>query len=89
MENIVCHAFDIPEATVAPCLGSGFLKGLKYCDGSYTASLSPAWHFAHGVSDRDAVRTSLSASCWSDQSFSPSSIFYYFAQLGVFFYLMV
>ncbi|KAJ6370045.1 hypothetical protein OIU76_028335 [Salix suchowensis] len=23
------HAFDIPEATVAPCLGSGFLKGLK------------------------------------------------------------
>ncbi|KAF9680768.1 hypothetical protein SADUNF_Sadunf06G0155900 [Salix dunnii] len=36
------HAFGIPEATVAPCLGSGFLKGLKYCDGSYTASLSPA-----------------------------------------------
>ncbi|KAJ6691332.1 hypothetical protein OIU74_015932 [Salix koriyanagi] len=36
------HAFDIPQATVAPCLGSGFLKGLKYCDGSYTASLSPA-----------------------------------------------
>ncbi|KAJ6691334.1 hypothetical protein OIU74_015934 [Salix koriyanagi] len=24
------HAFDIPQATVAPCLGSGFLKGLKY-----------------------------------------------------------
>ena len=36
------HAFGIPEATVAPCLGSGFLKGLKCCDGSYTASLSPA-----------------------------------------------
>uniref|UniRef100_A0A6N2M9T9 Protein kinase domain-containing protein n=1 Tax=Salix viminalis TaxID=40686 RepID=A0A6N2M9T9_SALVM len=36
------HAFDIPEATVAPRLGSGFLKGLKYCDCSYTASLSPA-----------------------------------------------
>ncbi|KAJ6361971.1 hypothetical protein OIU78_002388 [Salix suchowensis] len=36
------HAFGIPEATVAPCLSSGFLKGLKYCDGSYTASLSPA-----------------------------------------------
>uniref|UniRef100_A0A6N2MSK7 Protein downstream neighbor of Son n=1 Tax=Salix viminalis TaxID=40686 RepID=A0A6N2MSK7_SALVM len=36
------HAFGIPEATVAPCLSSGFLKGLKYCGGSYTASLSPA-----------------------------------------------
>ncbi|KAJ6382372.1 hypothetical protein OIU77_030927 [Salix suchowensis] len=36
------HAFGILEATVAPCLSSGFLKGLKYCDGSYTASLSPA-----------------------------------------------
>ncbi|CAK7342145.1 unnamed protein product [Dovyalis caffra] len=35
------HAFGIPEATVAPCLRSGFLKGLKYCDGSYMASLSP------------------------------------------------
>ena len=62
------HAFGIPEATVAPCLGSGFLKGLKYCDGSYTASLSPAWHFAHGVSDRDAAWMYFSAFRWLNQS---------------------
>lgn len=35
------HSFGIPEASVAPCLRSGFLKGLKYSDGSYVASLSP------------------------------------------------
>ncbi|XP_050227441.1 uncharacterized protein LOC126677049 isoform X2 [Mercurialis annua] len=35
------HCFGIPEATANPCLGSGFLKGLKYNSGSYTASLSP------------------------------------------------
>lgn len=35
------HCVGIPEATVSPSLGSGFLKGLKYSDGSYTASLSP------------------------------------------------
>ncbi|KAJ6749898.1 hypothetical protein OIU85_000523 [Salix viminalis] len=35
------HSFGIPEAIVAPCLRSGFLKGLKFCDGSYVASLSP------------------------------------------------
>ncbi|KAB1222510.1 Protein downstream neighbor of Son [Morella rubra] len=35
------YAFGIPEATVSPYLCSGFLKGLKYAGGSYTASLSP------------------------------------------------
>eukprot|EP00257_Ricinus_communis_P018984 XP_015577833.1 protein downstream neighbor of Son [Ricinus communis] len=35
------QCFGIPEATMTPCLGSGFLKGLKYTDGYYTASLSP------------------------------------------------
>ncbi|KAF4402379.1 hypothetical protein G4B88_012164 [Cannabis sativa] len=35
------YAFGIPEAVVAPQLHSGFLKGLKYLNGSYTASLSP------------------------------------------------
>ncbi|KAJ9181255.1 hypothetical protein P3X46_009403 [Hevea brasiliensis] len=35
------HSVGIPEAAVSPSLGSGFLKGLKYNDGSYTASLSP------------------------------------------------
>ncbi|WCJ34137.1 Protein downstream neighbor of Son [Euphorbia peplus] len=30
-----------PEALITPCLDSGFLKGLKYCNSSYTASLSP------------------------------------------------
>ena len=35
------HSFGIQEAIVAPCLRSGFLKGLKFCDGSYVASLSP------------------------------------------------
>ncbi|KAL1353485.1 protein downstream neighbor of Son [Arachis ipaensis] len=31
----------IPEAAVTSSLWSSSLKGLKYCDGSYTASLSP------------------------------------------------
>ncbi|XP_062112345.1 uncharacterized protein LOC133823532 isoform X2 [Humulus lupulus] len=35
------YAFGIPEAVVTPQLHSGFLKGLKYSNGSYTASLSP------------------------------------------------
>lgn len=35
------YAFGIPEAIVASQLSSGLLKGLKYSDGSYTASLSP------------------------------------------------
>ncbi|XP_061954766.1 uncharacterized protein LOC133676959 [Populus nigra] len=35
------HSFGIPEASVDPCLRSGFLKGLKYSDGSYVASFSP------------------------------------------------
>ncbi|XP_062167488.1 uncharacterized protein LOC133873750 isoform X2 [Alnus glutinosa] len=35
------YAFGMPEATVTPCLYSGLLKGLKYMNGSYTASLSP------------------------------------------------
>lgn len=35
------HAFGIPEAIVAPQLRSGLLKGLKYSNGSYTATLSP------------------------------------------------
>ena len=34
-------AFGIPEAIVTPSLCSGYLKGLKYDNGSYTASLSP------------------------------------------------
>lgn len=34
-------SFGISEATVASCLVSCSLKGLKYSDGSYTASLSP------------------------------------------------
>ena len=33
--------FGMPDATVTPCLRSCSLKGLKYCNGSYTASLSP------------------------------------------------
>lgn len=36
-----CNAFGFPGAIVSPSLHSGFLKGLKYCNGSYTASLSP------------------------------------------------
>ncbi|PON40807.1 Donson [Trema orientale] len=35
------YAFCMPEAIVTPQLRSGLLKGLKYSDGSYTASLSP------------------------------------------------
>ncbi|XP_059463104.1 uncharacterized protein LOC132191966 isoform X2 [Corylus avellana] len=35
------YAFGMPEATVTPFLSSGLLKGLKYTNGSYTASLSP------------------------------------------------
>ncbi|XP_065622768.1 uncharacterized protein LOC111991103 [Quercus suber] len=34
-------AFGIPEAIVTPSLCSGLLKGLKYDNGSYTASLCP------------------------------------------------
>ncbi|KAJ1392750.1 Donson [Sesbania bispinosa] len=37
-----CSAtFGISEAVVMPSLWSCSLKGVKYCDGSYTASLSP------------------------------------------------
>ncbi|MBA0746796.1 hypothetical protein Gogos_009284 [Gossypium gossypioides] len=35
------YTFGIPEAIVSPCLHSGLLKGLSYCNGSYTVSLSP------------------------------------------------
>ena len=35
------NTFGIPEAIVTSCLSSCSLKGLKYCDGSYTASLHP------------------------------------------------
>ncbi|OWM82612.1 hypothetical protein CDL15_Pgr002187 [Punica granatum] len=35
-------AFGISEATVSPFLLSGSLKSLRFCDGSYTASISPA-----------------------------------------------
>ncbi|KAJ4840091.1 hypothetical protein Tsubulata_009910 [Turnera subulata] len=34
-------AFGISEAVLTPCLSSGLLKGLKYHDGSYRASLCP------------------------------------------------
>ncbi|XP_065857624.1 uncharacterized protein [Euphorbia lathyris] len=34
-------SLGFPEATITPCLDSGFLKGLKYCNSSYTACLSP------------------------------------------------
>lgn len=34
--------FGIPNTTISPQLRSAYLKGLKYCNGSYTASLSPA-----------------------------------------------
>ncbi|KAI4300615.1 hypothetical protein L6164_033971 [Bauhinia variegata] len=36
-----CNTFGIPDAAVTSCLCSSFLKGLKYSDGSYTASVSP------------------------------------------------
>lgn len=36
------HTFGIPEAIASPSLCAGFLKGLKYSDDSFTASLSPA-----------------------------------------------
>ncbi|XP_038903201.1 protein downstream neighbor of Son isoform X2 [Benincasa hispida] len=36
------NAFGIPEAIALPSLHGGFLKGLKYFDCSFTASLSPA-----------------------------------------------
>ncbi|KAM7261646.1 hypothetical protein ACFE04_020723 [Oxalis oulophora] len=39
--QVTDHAFGINGATVAPFSCSGFLKGLKYCSGSYDASLSP------------------------------------------------
>ncbi|GAV63900.1 hypothetical protein CFOL_v3_07418 [Cephalotus follicularis] len=35
------HAFGIPGAMLTPYLRSTFLRGLKYSNGSYTASLSP------------------------------------------------
>ncbi|XP_043714261.1 protein downstream neighbor of Son-like isoform X1 [Telopea speciosissima] len=35
------NAFGVPEAVVNPCLHSASLRGLKYSDGSYTASLLP------------------------------------------------
>ncbi|OVA02371.1 Donson [Macleaya cordata] len=35
------HPFGVSEALVAPCLRSASLRGLKYSNGSYTASLSP------------------------------------------------
>ena len=41
----IAYAFGIPEAIVSPYLHSGLLKGLNYCNGSYTAFLSPVWHF--------------------------------------------
>ncbi|KAF8403417.1 hypothetical protein HHK36_011520 [Tetracentron sinense] len=34
------YAFGVPEAVVSPCLLSASLRGLKYFNGSYTASLS-------------------------------------------------
>ncbi|OMP05790.1 Donson [Corchorus capsularis] len=37
----ISDAFGIPEAIVSPRMLSGLLKGLNYCNGSYTASLSP------------------------------------------------
>ncbi|XP_042503567.1 protein downstream neighbor of Son [Macadamia integrifolia] len=35
------NAFGVPESMVDPRLHSASLRGLKYCDGSYTASLLP------------------------------------------------
>ena len=35
------YAFGIPEAIVSPQMRSGLLKGLKFSNCSYTASLSP------------------------------------------------
>ncbi|KAJ4979926.1 hypothetical protein NE237_010706 [Protea cynaroides] len=35
------NAFSVPEAMVVPSLHSALLRGLKYSDGSYTASLLP------------------------------------------------
>ena len=35
------YTFGIPQAFVSPNLLSGLLKGMSYCDGSYTVSLSP------------------------------------------------
>ncbi|KAB1205646.1 hypothetical protein CJ030_MR7G017818 [Morella rubra] len=54
------YAFGIPEATVSPYLCSGFLKGLKYAGGSYTASLSPKINSsldqpAHFLQNRDQL----------------------------------
>ncbi|XP_039068305.1 uncharacterized protein LOC120214486 [Hibiscus syriacus] len=37
----VADEFGIPETIISPYLHSGLLKGLNYCNGSYTASLSP------------------------------------------------
>ncbi|KAK1404629.1 Protein downstream neighbor of Son [Heracleum sosnowskyi] len=34
-------SFGVPHAIVSPLLDSAFLKGLNYCNDSYTASLSP------------------------------------------------
>ncbi|OMO86047.1 Donson [Corchorus capsularis] len=37
----ISDAFGIPEAIGSPHMLSGLLKGLNYCNGSYTVSLSP------------------------------------------------
>ncbi|XP_039039728.1 LOW QUALITY PROTEIN: protein downstream neighbor of Son-like [Hibiscus syriacus] len=37
----ITNEFGIPETIISPYLHSGLLKGLNYCNGSYTASLSP------------------------------------------------
>ncbi|XVE61346.1 hypothetical protein DITRI_Ditri06bG0032100 [Diplodiscus trichospermus] len=37
----IAYAFGIPEAIVSPNLHSGLVKGLDYCNGSYTVHLSP------------------------------------------------
>uniref|UniRef100_A0A5B6YNA1 Protein downstream neighbor of Son n=1 Tax=Davidia involucrata TaxID=16924 RepID=A0A5B6YNA1_DAVIN len=37
----ISHAFGIRNTILSPHLRSAFLKGLKYCNDSYTASISP------------------------------------------------
>ncbi|XP_039070236.1 protein downstream neighbor of Son-like [Hibiscus syriacus] len=37
----IANEFGIPETIISPHLHSGLLKGLRYCNESYTASLSP------------------------------------------------
>ncbi|KAF2293727.1 hypothetical protein GH714_004353 [Hevea brasiliensis] len=34
------HSISIPKATISPSMGSSYINGLKYSDGSYTVSLS-------------------------------------------------